>query len=242
MPRGIIIGLLVILATSWLMGLGVAGSTPESAATWGEVALGPAGCDGSCPQLAVGDEFFGGFGRGLMALASVFATLGSLVVAFAAIPRILFGIARNGQFFGPQLSRAFATVHRQWRTPVVAIVFFAVISTILSLFSSDVLDWILSGAYVWILIYVAFNILCFANRVLRPNADHLFPKWFTVVPLIGAILSVVALHYAYAGVHDEYLWRALIVLGVAAVGAVIAFLIPGEDQDVPGPELATDTP
>jgi amino acid transporter len=243
MPRGIIIGLLVILATSWLMGLGVAGTTPASGGTWAEVAVaGDAGCGGSCPQLAVGDEFFGGFGRGLMALASVFATLGSLVVAFAAIPRILFGIARNGQFFGPQLSRTFAFVHRSWRTPVVAIVFFAAASTVLSLFSADVVDWIFSGAYVWILIYVAFNVLDFINRVLRPSADHLFPRWYTPVPAIGAVATVVALHYAYAGVHDEYLWRALIVLGVAAVATLIAFLLPGEEQEeAPGPEVATGT-
>jgi amino acid transporter len=136
----------------------------------------------------------------------------------------------------------FATVHRTWRTPVPAIILFAIIFVALSLFSSDVVDWIFSGAYVWILIYVAFNLLDFTNRVIRPNADHLFPKWFTVIPAVGAVLSVVALHYAYAGVHDEYLWRALVVLGVAAVATLIAFLLPGEEmEETPGREVATGT-
>ena len=223
------IGLIVILGTSWLMGLGVAGTTPESGGTWADVAFGPAGCDGSCPQLAVGEEFFGGFGRGLMALASVTATLGSMIVAFAAIPRIIFGIARDGNFFGPHLSRVFGFVHPRWRTPVPAIILFGVMSTGFALFSSDVVDWIFSGAYVWILIYIAFNVLCFANRVLHPGEDHLFPKWFTVVPLIGAVLTGVALYYAYIGVHGDYYWRALIIIGVAAVATLIAHFVPKID-------------
>lgn len=235
MPRGIIYGLLVILATSWLMGLGVAGTTPASGGTWAEVGFGPAGCEGNCPQLAVGDEFFGGFGRGLMALASVFATLGSMSVAFAAIPRIIFGIARNGEFFGPQVSKPFASLHPRWHTPVVAIVFFAVISTILSLFSADVVNWIFSGAYVWILMYAAFNLLAFLNRLFRPNDDHLFGRWMLGASLLGAVLSVLALYYAFLGAHGEFYWRALIVLGVAGVATVIAYLLPGGDDTAAEP-------
>jgi amino acid transporter len=242
MPRGIILGLIFILFTSWLMGLGVAGTTPASGGTWAEIGLGPLGCDGSCPQIAVGEEFYGGTGRAMMAIASIAATLGSLVVAFAAIPRIIFGIARNGDFFGPQLSRGFAYVHPRWRTPVVAIVFFATIATVLSLFSSDVVDWIFSGAYVWILMYVAFHILDFADRVLRPHlTDRLFPRWFTVFPVIGVLVSIVALHYAFAGVHDEYYWRALIVLGVAAVATLIAFFMPGRPEEEVVVEAAPET-
>ena len=164
-----------------------------------------------------------------MALASVSATLGSMIVAFAAIPRIIFGIARDGNFFGPHISRVFGFVHPRWRTPVPAIILFGVMSTGFALFSSDVVDWIFSGAYVWILIYIAFNVLCFANRVLHPGEDHLFPKWFTVVPLIGAVLTGVALYYAYIGVHGDYYWRALIVIGVAALATLIAHFVPKID-------------
>jgi amino acid transporter len=243
MPRGIVIGLLVILGTSWLMGLGVAGTTPPGGGAWGEVALGAAGCDGSCPQLAVGEGMFGGTGRGLMALASVFATLGSLVVSFAALPRIIFGIARNGEFFGPQLSRAFARLHPRWETPVVAIVFFVVASTVLAMFSNDVVDWIFSGAYVWILMYVAFHAVAFAKRLLRPGLGEVFGPWFWAVPVVGAPVTLVALHYAFVGVHGDYLPRALIVLGVAGVATVVDFLLSrghaGEPPPVPAP---TDTP
>ena len=235
MPRGIVVGLLVILGTSWLMGLGVAGTTPAGGGTWGEVALGAAGCDGSCPQLAVGEGMFGGTGRGLMAVASVCATLGSLVVAFAAIPRIIFGIARNGELFGPQVSRAFARVHPRRGTPVVATVFFVVVSTAFAMFSNAVADWVFSGAYVWILLYVAFHILALAKRALQPGRAEVFGAWFWAVPVVGAVATAVALHFAFVGVHGDYLPRALIVLGVAAAATLLDYLLSrGRGEKVVG--------
>jgi amino acid transporter len=230
MPSGIIIGLVAILATSWLMGLGVAGATPPDGATWADTALGAAGCDGSCPQLAVGDAMFGGFGRGLMALASVLATLGSLSVAFAALPRIIFGVARNGQFFGPQVSSFFGRVHPRWGTPVNAVVLFAIASTILALRSSDVVDWVFSGAYVWILLYIAYHVVALADRLIHPERRHLFGPWFLAVPVIGAIGSASGLYYAFDGAHGTYGPRALIVLGVAAVATAVAYHLPGGDE------------
>ena len=47
------------------------------------------GADGAAPQLAVGRVMFGTAGELLMALASVAATLGSLTIAFTAMPRVL---------------------------------------------------------------------------------------------------------------------------------------------------------
>jgi amino acid transporter len=241
MPRGIIIGLLVILGTSWLMGLGVAGTTPSVGGTWADLALGPAGCDGSCPQLAVGDDFFGGTGRALMALASVFATLGSLIVAFAAIPRVIFGIARDGYFFGPQLSKTFGSLHPKYHTPVNATVLFVGVATVLTLFSSDVVDWIFSGAYVWILIYAAFNLLAFLSRVMprtTSSADgallepRVFGSWFTPVALFGVLATGATLYYAFLGVHGKYYWRALIIIGVSAVAAAFAAFMPSADDEV----------
>lgn len=236
MPKGIIIGLLVILGTSLLMGLGVAGTTPASGGTWAEVGLGAAGCDGSCPQLAVGEEFFGGFGRALMALASVFATLGSLVVAFAAIPRIIFGMARHGYFFGPHLSRAFGRLHPRWHTPTPAILLFVATATALSLFSSDVVDWIFSGAYVWIVIYAVFNLLALLSRIWkRSETDPVFGSWFPVVAAIGVVATLVALYYAFYGAHGTYYWRALIIGGVAALATLVAHIVPSTTDGVVAP-------
>lgn len=225
LPVGIIAGLLVILGTSWLMGLGVAGSTPPSGGTWADLSL--TQCDGNCPQLVVGEQMFGGAGRGLMALASVLATLGSMTVAFAAIPRILFGVARDGLFFGP-LSRPFGTLNRRLGTPVLATVTYAGIATVAALFSADVTDWIFAGAYVWLLIYLAYHLLLMANRMMGSarHADHLMGPFGLPVAIVGFALTIVGLYYAFLGSHTFFLQKSAWVIGVALLASVVAIVLP----------------
>ncbi|MDY7099866.1 MAG: hypothetical protein S0880_01640, partial [Actinomycetota bacterium] len=70
---------------------------------------------------------------------------------------------------------------------------------------------------------------------------------FLGVPSAGAIGSAVGLYYAFDGAHGTYGGRALIVLAVAAVATVVAYLLPGgDDQEVidltaEGDELLGDT-
>ncbi len=229
MTLGIVVGLGVILATSWVMGLGVAGTSPAGGGTWADVAISETSpCGGSCPQLVVGQEMFGGFGRGLMALASVMATLGSMTVAFAAIPRIIHAVAREGLFFGP-LSTPFASLHRRFETPVLATVTFAAMATAAALFSADVLDWVFAGAYVWLLIYAAYHLLLLANRVTRRSDDPLLlGRAGMTVGLVGFVFSVGAIYYAFLGAHSVFLPKALWVIGVALVASVVAVGVPGD--------------
>ena len=221
LPRGIIYGLVVIFATSLLMGFGVSGTM--NSAEWQGIALGPAGCDGGCPQLGVGEAMFGGTGRGLMALASVSATLGSMIIAYAALPRIIYGIARDGRFFGP-LSRVFAYVHPKYNTPWPAILLTGVFYTFFAMISSDVVDWVYSGAYVWILLYAVYHVLVVAGRYLHPDQPRPF-RLQIWVPIVGFVLTIVTLYYAFKGVHGTFGPRALIVIGGALVAAAICYFL-----------------
>lgn len=244
MTVGIVVGLLVILATSWVMGLGLAGTTPAGGGTWAELAISETSpCAGSCPQLVVGQEMFGGFGRGLMALASVTATLGSMTVAFAAIPRIIHAIAREGLFFGP-LSTPFAKLHPKYESPVLAILTFAALATVAALLSADVLDWIFAGAYVWLLIYATYHLLLIANRLVRGRTNDrnlLLGSSGYALGALGFVVTIACLYYAFLGAHEIFLPKALWVIGFALVASVAAVLVPGgeddgfaTDRDLPG--------
>ena len=218
MPLGIVLGLIGILATSVVMGLGVTGTQPLEA--WQTAIAGDAGQGGEAPQLAVGEAMFGRIGMVLMALSSVAATLGSLTVALAAMPRIIYSIARDGSFFG-SFSRPFGKLHPRFGTPVAATLLTFVVYLIPALAGSSVVEWVYSAAYAWVLLYAVFHLLAILNRVIHPGTIGVFKgRWFSVVAGMGIVLTLVALYYAFAGAHLQYGLRALVVFGAA--GAVTA--------------------
>ncbi len=219
-PRGIVLGLFGILATSLVMGLGVTGTQTLDA--WQAATAGSAGRGGDAPQLAVGTLMFGRAGFMLMALASVTATLGTLTVAFASMPRVLYSIARDGQFFGP-LSRSFGRLHSRFGTPVAATAFTASVYSIPALISQAVIDWLYSAAYVWVLLYVVLHALALGNRFARPGAVRTLPAGALLGVTVGGIASaLVTLCFAFAGHHLHYGPRVLLVLLLALGAATIS--------------------
>ncbi len=223
LPRGIIAGLVIILATSLIMGLGVTGSAPLE--VWQTAMKGSIAAGGEAPQLAVGYLMFGDSGYLLMALASVAATLGSLVVIFAAVPRVLYSIAREGYFFG-KLSTYFGRLHPRYGTPVVATIFSLALFLIPAIYNSAVIDWVFSAAYAWIILYVAFHLLALANRKLHPaNARAFQGRWFVPMAITGIVATLIGLYFAFADAHFHYGIRALAVLGGALTVTAISFAL-----------------
>ena len=229
-PRGLVLGLVGILITSLVMGIGVTGVLPLDA--WDEIVNGALGQQGEAPQLAVGQVFFGKTGYYLMALASVSATLGTLTVAFAAMPRIIYSIARDGRFFGP-LSKPFGKLHPKYNTPVNATLLTLVIYLIPSLYSSAVVEWLYSAAYVWILLYMVFHLLAIINRYQQPSTVKTFSTptlWF--ITTTGLLCTAVGLYYAFEGAHIQYGGKALVVLIAALAATGISFAIPHKNTVV----------
>lgn len=219
MPIGIVLGLLAILATSAFMGTGVGGTRPVG--EWAATALGPAGCDGSCPQLVVGEAMFGGWGRGLMALTTAAATFTSMVIVLAAMPRILYGIARDGYLFGP-LSRVFTYLHPRFRTPWAAILVTAALYCVVAIFFHDVVDLIFAGSYAWVIIYIFWHLLVIVSRITNPDVERPF-RLPLAVPIIGAGGTVFALYYAFQGAHGTYGLMSLYLFGGALLAALLSY-------------------
>lgn len=221
LPRGMLLGLLAILATSLVMGLGVTGTAPLS--IWQAASVSPLGCGGDCPQLAVGQIMFGTMGHRLMALASVAATLGTLTVAYAAMPRVLYSMARDGHFFGP-LSKPFGTLHPRFKTPVAATLLTFSLYLIPALYSHAVIDWLFSAAYAWIILYVIFHVLALVNRRRHPDGDRAFSgRWFIPAAFTGIGLTLFGLYYAFAGSHLAHGGRALVLFLLALTATTLSF-------------------
>ena len=222
LPTGIVLGLVAILATSVFMGTGVGGTRPIG--EWADAALGPAGCDGSCPQLVVGEAMFGGWGRALMALATAAATYTSIVIVLAAMPRILYGAARDGHLFGARLSRAFAYLHPRFRTPWVAITVTAVLYCVIAIFFNDVVTLIFAGSYAWVIIYISWHLLVIISRFTNPDIARPF-RLPLVVPIVGAGGTVFALYYAFQGSHGTYGLLSLAVFAGALIAALVSYAL-----------------
>ena len=220
-PRGIVWGLVAILATSLFMGFGVLGTDPTS--SW-QTGLDASGCGGNCTQLFVGREFWGEGGRYLMAAAGVLATFASMTIVYAGMPRILYGIARNGHFFGSGLSKVFAKLHPRYRTPWTAIIVTAVLYVIVGATAGTVVDLIFTGAYLWLLLYVAYHILVIVGRVADPDVDRPF-KLPLIVPIIGALATIFGIYQAFAGAHSAFLPLVIYVLAGSLVAAVISYSV-----------------
>ena len=222
LPKGIILSLFVILVTSLVMGLGITGTQPLS--VWQTLTTSEAACAGSCPQLAVGDAMLGDTGYTLMAIASVTSTWSSLIVAYSAMPRILYSIASNGDFGA--LSNFFGKLHPKYGTPVMATLFTFVFYSVLALASGEVVTWIFSAAYLWAIVYVVFHLLALLNRRLKPKASQAFAgSWFQPMTVAGIVLTTLSIYYAFAGSHVEFGGRALLVMLVALVAAIFSLVM-----------------
>lgn len=219
MPRGMVYGLIIILLTSLIMGLGVTGTQPLS--VWQEANAGVLGNGGNSPQLAVGTMMFGDLGFSLMALASALATLSSLTIVYASMPRLIYSIARDGGLgrFGSFLGR----LHPKFRTPVNATLFTLVLYVSTSLLSDAVIEWVYSAVYTWLLLYAVFHVLAIANRKRNPDTKRAFSgRWFVPMAVLGIVATAFSTYVAFYGEHLVYGTRALIVLAVAALVAAVA--------------------
>lgn len=223
-PRGIIWGLVAILATSLFMGFGVLGVLdPEFGAN-----VSP-----DAPQLEIGTAMYGDFGRVLMAIGTVLATFSSMTVIYASMPRILYGISRNGHFFGP-LSKVFGSVHPRFRTPWVATFVTAVLYVWVAISYGAVVEQIFTAAYVWILLYAIYHVLVVASRYVNPGVDRPF-KLPLIVPIIGFLFTIYLWWAAFKDPIDEsgltghgfFGPRGLWIIGGSLVAAIISFALRG---------------
>jgi amino acid transporter len=178
---------------------------------------------------------FGGWGHGLMALGTAAATYTSMVIVFAAMPRILYGMARDGHFFGP-LSRVFAYLHPRFRTPWVAIFVTAVLYCVIAIFFNDVVALIYAGSYAWVIIYICWHLLVIVSRFTNPDVERPF-RLPLAVPVIGAAGTVFALYYAFQGQHGTYGVLSLAIFAAALLAALVSYaLARGQARvGVPGP-------
>ena len=219
------IGAFIILGMALIMGLGII--TTYSPVANQEAYL------GNAPQIEIAGILFGPTGRALAGLASFAATFGSVMIAYAAIPRILYAMSREGLW-----PEAFSWTHPRFNTPWPAIAATGVIFTLPILLSNQVVALINAAAAVWLLVYVWVLLLVIKLRFTHSNADRPFSMNIGVY-LLGLGLIFLVLWKAFQGAY-HLLGIALVIFMVGFVYAQgwVSFTRP--DRAVSGQELSDD--
>ena len=211
-PRSMIIGATIILAMYVLYCLGALFYVPTE--TLAGAAL---------PHYEYVGAVFGEKGLIFLTLAAFTATCSTVNTSLAAVPRMIYGMANNGQTFA-----VFSRLHDKYQTPWVAIVFVAVCTggpiLIYGVDADSILLLLIGAAIAWLIAYIIAHIDVIVLRKRYPNADRPFKTPLYPLP---QVIGIAGMLYAiwYASPSPDMTRQVFSIAGgVLIAGAVIAAL------------------
>lgn len=211
-PRSMIIGVTVIFVTIAIYCLGALLYIPAD-----DLA------GSALPHYDFAKAVFGDVGLTFLAIAAVTATCSTVNTSLAAIPRMLYGMAQNGQAF-PQLKQLTKTT----KTPWVAVLFTAAITGLPMVVMGDNPDAIglllISAAIAWLLAYIITHVNVIALRKRYPDIKRPYKTPFYPLPQILGIAGMIyAVIYASPApeLSNQIFGAAGVVLGIVSVIGVI---------------------
>lgn len=185
-PRSMIIGLSMIFCTITIYALGALLLIPrEALATNG------------LPHYLFATTVFGKTGQLFLVTAAITATCSTLNSSLATIPRMLSGMAQNGQAF-PCFRRHSAKTGSPW----VSVLFVAAITGLpLLLMKTDSINLLLSAAALsWLLAYIVTHINVLVLRRRYPQRHRPFRTPFYPLP---QIIGIAGMLYAIAHISPS---------------------------------------
>lgn len=212
LPRAMIGGLLAIMVAQLLFALGSALLIPRE-----KLAA------SATPHLDFAVATYGPGARIWFAVLALLATASLLNTVLAAVPRMLSGMAENGQVF-PVLKH----LHPRFGTPVVAILFVASLPIVGLLWSGGdvnaILPLMIAASVAWLLAYMMAQVSLMVLRsrhpeVVRPYKVPCYP----LVPILALIgMAYVVVNSSPAPEMTPQIVRyTVIVLAIfAVVGAI----------------------
>ncbi|ULT73293.1 APC family permease [Pseudomonas sp. BC42] len=211
-PRSMIIGLSIIFLVITLYCLGALLCIPRE-----QLASHP------LPHFLFATTVFGEAGKLFLVGAVITATCSTVNSSLAALPRMLYGMAQNGQAF-PQFKR----LSPRSRTPWVAVLFVAALTGLPILILGQDPDSIslllLAAALAWLLAYIIVHIDVIALRRRYPDAPRPFRSPFYPWPQVLGIVGMLFAIY-HVSPSPEMTARifgsAGVVLGVISLIAVV---------------------
>ena len=176
LPRAMILGLVALLVVQLLFVLGAATLLPRE-----KLAGAPT------PHLDVALAVFGPHAGVVIAVLALLASASLINTVLAAVPRMLAGMADNGQVF-PLLKYR----HPRYGTPVVAILFVAALPLIGLFWSGGkveaILPLMIAASVAWLMAYIMAQVSLMVLRARHPDLPRPFKvPGYPVVPLLAIL-------------------------------------------------------
>ena len=175
------------------------------------------------------DYVYAVFGKSALVIATVMAitaTCSTVNTVLAAVPRMLSGMAQNGQVF-PQLK----VVHKRFNTPWVAILFVAAIVAVPFMFMGpdSIITLLIAASTSWLLAYIVAHIDVMVLRRRHPELARPFKTPFYPLPQLLGILGMgyVALNNSPSPEMTQtvYMLTGVVLLIICVIGALWVKLV-----------------
>ena len=183
LPRAMILGLLIIFAAEIVFGIGAGLLIPRDKLA-----------SSATPHLDYAVAVFGPSARIWFAGLALVASASLINTVLAGVPRMLSGMADNGQVFP-----IFKYQHPRWRTPVPAILFVAALPVVGIIWSGgdpgSILPLTIAASVAWLLAYIMAQVSLMILRRRYPAAPRPFRMpGYPLLPLaaIAGMVYVVA--------------------------------------------------
>ena len=202
-PYALILGLLVIYVVDSLFASAAARFTDAAILTTSAV-----------PQIEAAQGMFGAVGAIVMTLLTILASFTTANAYCAALPRMLYGMAREGL-----MPKVFLRLNRRFRTPVNGIIFTALLMLVTMIYigingtNADTVSSLISVACItWMISYAIAMIDVLVLRKRYPNFPRLWKAPAAKVVLPIGILGVI---YAIWTLSDYWVAAAIAMAAVA---------------------------
>lgn len=185
--KAMISGLLVIFVIDMVFGLAIVRYVPLDVLQ-GSVS----------PQVDGAKAMFGQIGVAVMVIITVLASASSINSHLAAVPRMLYGLSRQGL-----LPKFFSYIHPRFRTPWVSIfaVFLLLCIPLLLAINIDLITTlILASCVTWLLSYVVAQVDVIILRRRYPEIKRPFKTPFYPIP---QIIGIAACFFMIVTIHPD---------------------------------------